>query len=297
MNPYKTKKIPFTGACTALLTPMSGGRIERDAFRALVRWQVDMGIDALCVCGTTGEAATLTPAERRELLCLAKEEAGATPVLMGCGCSDTAQTCENCRAAAALGADALLVITPYCNKGTAEGLLEHFRRVSDAAGDTPVILYNIPSRTGVDLRPSQYIALAECPNICAVKEASPDLGKITRLCGDTPLAVYSGNDDMILPVVSLGGKGVISVLSNIAPAAVGAMTHAALESDFPTAARLAHKYAELIRLLFAETNPAPVKYAASLLELCTPEARLPIGTIGEDLQKAIAAEMTRLKML
>ena len=297
MNTYKIRNAPFSGAATALLTPMREGGVDEDAYRALVCWQMDMGIDALCVCGTTGEAATLSASERRKLLSIAKEEATDLPVLMGCGSADTAQACANCREAVNLGANALLVITPYCNKGTAQGMLEHFKRVSEAAGDTPVILYNVPSRTGVDLTLAQYAELAKLPNIRAVKEASPNLEKITRLCGDTPLTVYSGNDDMVLPVVSVGGSGVISVLSNIAPAAVSAMTHAALASDFPTAARLAHKYAELIRLLFVETNPAPVKYAASLLGLCTTQARLPMGEIGEDLQKAIRAEMTRLGMI
>lgn len=292
------KKTPFTGVATALATPFAGGTVDPDTFCQNVRWQVDMGVDALCVCGTTGEAATLTAAERRRLIEAAKSTAGdRVPVLAGCGSADTKTACALCRDAVASGAGALLVITPYCNKGTANGILEHFKRISEVAGDTPVILYNVPARTGVDLTLTQYRTLAELPNVCAVKEAAPNMAKLTRLCGETPLAVYSGNDDMILPVIALGGAGVISVLSNIAPAAVAAMTHAALENDPETARKLAHKYARLISLLFAETNPAPVKYAMRLLELSSGEMRLPLAEIDEALGEKIKNEMIALKML
>lgn len=298
MDTYILKKTPFSGVATALATPFSGGEVDLDAFRRLVEWQVDMGIDALCVAGTTGESATLTRAERRRLTVCAKDAAnGRVPVIVGCGSADTATACTLCHDAVALGADALLVITPYCNKGTASGIVEHFKRIAEAAGDRPVILYNVPSRTGVDLTLEQYQALSALPNVCAVKEAAANFTKITRLCGETNLAVYSGNDDMILPVVSLGGSGVISVLSNLAPAAVAAMTHAAMDGDFATAQKLAHKYARLIALLFAETNPAPLKYAMQQLELCSGEMRLPLAEIGESLQSDLRAELTKLSML
>lgn len=298
MDTYNYKKLPFSGVATALATPFCDGELDIDAFLRLVDWQVDMGVSALCVAGTTGESATLTRAERKRLLSAAKEHSeGKVPVIAGCGsaCTDTA--CTYCRDAAYLGADALLVITPYCNKGTKSGVIEHFKRVAEAAAGLPVILYNVPSRTGVDLDFSQYCELAKVENICAVKEASPNLTKITRLAGETPLSVYSGNDDMIVPVISVGGRGVISVLSNIAPAACAAMANAALGGDYVTAAKLAQRYAHLIELLFVETNPAPVKYAMQLLELCNGEMRLPMSEVGEDTKKKIKTEMQRLSMI
>lgn len=288
----------FTGAATALATPFSGGEIDLAAFERLVEWQIDMGIDALCVAGTTGEAATLSRGERRRLLGAARAlSAGKVPLIAGCGSADTKAACALTADAVACGADALLAITPYCNKGTADGILEHYRRIADAASGRPVILYNIPSRTGVNLTEAQYAALADIPNIRAVKEASGNMAKLTRLCADGRLAVYSGNDDQILPVTALGGRGVISVLSNLAPAAVSAMAHAAVDGDFDTARHLAYKYARLISLLFAETNPAPLKYAMELLGLSRGELRLPLAEIGDGLKTALREELTALGML
>lgn len=298
MKEHTTNFPLFTGAATALATPFSGGEPDLAAFESHVRWQIDMGIDALCVAGTTGEAATLSRSERRKLLAAAKPlTEGKIPLIAGCGSADTKTACTLCEDAKNLGADALLVITPYCNKGTKQGILEHYRRVAEAADGIPIIVYNVPSRTGVDLTLEQYKALAAIPNIRAVKEASPNMTKVTRLCAETPLAVYSGNDDMTLPVVSLGGSGVISVLSNLAPAAVSAMAHAAADGDFQTARRLAHKYARLVSLLFAETNPAPLKYAMELLGLCAGELRLPLAEVDGTLKEKIRTEMTALSML
>lgn len=297
MDTYKNKKIPFSGAATALVTPFHRGEPDIDAFRRLVQWQAEMGIDALCAIGTTGESHTLSRAERRRLVACARETAPDTPLLVGCGSADTRTACTLTADAAMLGADAVLVVTPYCNKGTESGILEHFKRVADRACGLPVILYNVPSRTGVNLSLTQYAELAKIPNIAAVKEAAPDIAKITRIVGETDLAVYSGNDDMILPTVSVGGRGVISVLSNLAPAAVAVMTRAALDGDRVRAAESAHRYARLISLLFAETNPAPVKYAMELLGLCSGEMRLPMGEIGDDLKAKLRAELTRLEML
>lgn len=288
----------FTGAATALATPFADGEIDLAAFERLVEWQIDMGIDALCVAGTTGEAATLSRGEHRRLLGAARAlSAGKVPLIAGCGSADTKAACALTADAVACGADALLAITPYCNKGTADGILEHYRRIADAASGRPVILYNIPSRTGVNLTEAQYAALADIPNIRAVKEASGNMAKLARLCADGRLAVYSGSDDQILPVAALGGRGVISVLSNLAPAAVSAMAHAAVDSDFDTARHLAYKYARLISLLFAETNPAPLKYAMELLGLSRGELRLPLAEIGDGLKAALREELTALGML
>ncbi len=297
MDTYNSKKVPFTGVATALATPFADGEIDIVAFSRLVEWQTDMGIDALCVAGTTGESATLTRAERKQLISVTKEKAGTKPVIVGCGSASTDTACTYCRDAVYLGADALLVITPYCNKGTYSGVIEHFKRVADAAAGTPIILYNVPSRTGVDLCLEQYTELSKIENICAVKEASANFTKITRLAGESDLALYSGNDDMVLPVISVGGRGVISVLSNIAPAEAAAMARAALNGDFVTSQKLAHRYAHLIELLFAETNPAPVKYAMQLLELASGELRLPMSEIKEETKKKIKAEMQRLSMI
>ena len=288
----------FAGAATALATPFADGEIDLAAFERLVEWQIDMGIDALCVAGTTGEAATLSRGERRRLLGAARAlSAGKVPLIAGCGSADTKAACALTADAVACGADALLAITPYCNKGTADGILEHYRRIADAASGRPVILYNIPSRTGVNLTEAQYAALAGIPNIRAVKEASGSMAKLTRLCADGRLAVYSGNDDQILPIAALGGRGVISVLSNLAPAAVSAMAHAAVDGDFDTARHLAYKYARLISLLFAETNPAPLKYAMELLGLSRGELRLPLAEVGDGLKTALREELTALGML
>ncbi len=298
MDTYNLKSLPFSGVSTALATPFSCGSVDYDSLRRHTQWQIDMGVSALTVAGTTGEAATLSRDERRKITEAVKTEAdGRVPVVVGCGSSDTATAVKLCSEAVSLGADAVLVITPYCNKGTAKGIIEHYKRVADAADGKPVILYNVPSRTGVDLNFEQYKELEKIENVVAVKEAASNLTKITRLAGETQLYVYSGNDDMILPVISVGGKGVISVLSNIAPAATAAMTHAALANDYTVASKYAQTYAYLISLLFAETNPAPLKYAMSLLELCSAEMRLPMGDISDELKVKIKEEMKRLSLL
>lgn len=298
MDTYIYKKMPFLGVATALATPFYSGEVDYISLRALCRWQCDMGVDAICVAGTTGEAATLTREERRSIAAAAKEEIeGRIPLVVGCGSSDTATACALCGEAVAIGADALLVITPYCNKGTDKGLSEHYKRVADAACGKPVILYNVPSRTGVDIGFSKYNELSKIDNIVGVKEASANFTKITRLCADTSLGVYSGNDDMVLPVISVGGKGVISVLSNIVPSAVAAMTGLALEGNFEKAAEIAHKYAALTELLFVETNPAPLKYAMGLMELCSPDMRLPMGEISDNLKQRIKAELVKLELV
>lgn len=299
MKEQHTEETPiFIGAGTALATPFADGELDLAAFGRLIEWQIDMGIDALCVAGTTGEAATLTRGERRRLLDTARSHtADRVPLIAGCGSADTKTACALCADAVACGADALLVITPYCNKGTKMGIIEHYRRVADAAYGRPIILYNIPSRTGVDLSDAQYAALAEIPNIRAVKEAADSTAKLTRLCAARKLTVYSGNDSQILPVAALGGKGVISVLSNLAPAAVSAMTHATIDGDLQTARHLAHKYADLICLLFAETNPAPLKYAMELLGLCRSEVRLPLAEIDDGLKGSLRAALSALDML
>ena len=295
MNTYKFKKEIFSGVSTAIITPFCKENVDYDCFLKLCKMQLEGGINSLCVCGTTGEAATLTAEERRVLVATARKAVdGKIPLVVGCGASDTKVACKYVKEALASGADALLIITPYCNKGTAKGLLEHYKYVADAADGRPIILYNVPSRTGVDLSFAQYSELSKIENIVAVKEATNNMTKITRLCGETPLAVYSGNDDMILPVVSVGGRGVISVLSNLFPEKTVQLCAAALSGDFDTASKLARKYAYLIELLFTETNPAPIKYAMSVLGFCSAEMRLPMGDISDLLKEKIKKEIERL---
>lgn len=298
MNTYNNKKMPFSGVATAIATPFSRGEVDLITMRELCEWQCAMGVDAICVSGTTGEAATLTRSERRSIVASAKEIlSDKIPLIVGCGSSDTSVACSYCREAVMLGADALLVITPYCNKGTKSGIIEHFKAVADAADGRDVILYNVPSRTGVDLSLEQYEELAKIENVCAVKEAAVNMTRITRLCKDGILTVYSGNDDMILPVISAGGMGVVSVLSNLVPAEVASMTRLAIDGDFKSAREIAHRYAYLVELLFAETNPAPLKYAMSQMGLCSGEMRLPMGEISDSLKQKISSEMKKLDLV
>ena len=287
----------FQGSAVAIVTPFRDGAIDFTAFTRLIELQIASGTDAIVVCGTTGESATMTVDERLSVIQFVVERVnGRVPVIAGTGGNCTETVIESSRSAEAIGVDGLLIVTPYYNKTTQAGLVAHYNAVADSV-DLPIIVYNVPSRTGVDLTLSQYKTLAAISGIRAVKEASPNMTKVTRLCAETPLAVYSGNDDMTLPVVSLGGSGVISVLSNLAPAAVSAMARAAADGDFQTARRLAHKYARLVSLLFAETNPAPLKYAMELLGLCAGELRLPLAEVDGALKEKIRAEMTALSML
>lgn len=295
MNTYKFKKEIFCGVATAIVTPFCKGEVDYALFKRLCRFQCDGGVNALCVCGTTGEAATLALSERHRLLTACREEVGEKlPLIAGCGSSDTATAVKYAKDAKEAGADALLVITPYCNKGTAKGLSEHYKRVADAVDDLPVIVYNVPSRTGVDISFSQYNEFSKIENIVAVKEATNNMTKITRLCGETPLTVYSGNDDMILPVISVGGRGVISVLSNLFPKETARYCAAALSGDYVSASKAAQKYAHLVELLFTETNPAPLKFAMSVLGLCSAEMRLPMGDISDGLKEKIKEEIGNL---
>lgn len=288
---------PFNGAATAMATPFCGGKIDIPRFTSALLRQVKAGIDAICVCGTTGEAATLTRKERILLIETAKAHAGACPVIAGVGAADTKTALSLTADAVKSGADVLLVITPFCNKGTARGIFEHYRKIAAAADGRPIILYNVPSRTGVDLTIAEYNRLAAIDGIVAVKEASAEIAKISALCAETPLYVYSGNDEMTLPVISVGGRGVISVLSNLVPEKVAALTKAAAAGELESARALQARYLPLCRLLFAETNPAPLKYALALLGCDSGQLRLPLAPVEEALQKKIASELTALGLL
>ncbi len=274
----KLKPTIFEGAATAIVTPFKNGAMDLQSFGSLIDWQIEKGIDALVIAGTTGEGSTLSHEEHCDLLTFAAERvAGRVPIIAGTGSNDTAYGIELSKHACAVGYDALLVVTPYYNKATPKGLIQNFLATADAT-NKPIILYNVPSRTGVNIPLSVYKELAKHERIVAVKEASGNLSAIAGIfaeCGDA-LDVYSGNDDQIVPIMSLGGKGVISVLSGILPRETHEMCAACLAGDFKTGAAMQLKYLELINTLFCEVNPIPVKAASGLMGLCPGELRLPL---------------------
>lgn len=272
------KKPVFTGACTALVTPFSNGKVDYSMLRKLLHRQMAAGIHAVVLCGTTGEAPTLTDEEKLTIFQQAKEFTGDDcTIIAGTGSNSTQHALTLSRAAEEVGADALLVVSPYYNKATAEGLLAHYTAVAGAV-HIPVIAYNVPGRTGVDIPVEVYAQLAEIPNIAGVKEASSDITKINRIRSVCPgdFSVWSGNDSMIVPVMALGGQGVISVLSNLLPVETQAMAQAALDGDFDTASALQIQLTPLIDLLFSEPNPIPVKAAMELLGLDCGSCRMPL---------------------
>ena len=268
----------FTGVCTALVTPFLEDKINYPLLRQLLRRQIDGGIEAVVIAGTTGESATLTDEEKLELFARAKEYAeGRCKIIAGTGSKSTKHTLELSKAAEEVGVDGLLVVSPYYNKATPEGLYAHYMTVAHGVS-LPVILYNVPSRTGVDIPVSVYQRLCRVPNIVGVKEASSDITKITKImlaCGNR-FSIWSGCDDMITPVLSLGGKGVISVLSNILPQETQAMARAALAGDFDSAASLQVCLQPLVEELFREVNPIPVKEAMKLAGFDCGPCRLPL---------------------
>ena len=269
----------FTGVCPALVTPFhESGGVNYDVFAQLIESQLAAGVDALCVCGTTGESATLTDRERAALIdfCVA-QVGGRVPVIAGTGSNSTAKAAEASLQAQALGADALLVVTPYYNKATQEGLRRHYETVTERV-DLPIILYNVPGRTGLSCTAETYAALARDPRINGVKEASGDFSLITHTLALCPpdFTVWSGNDDQVVPMMALGAKGVVSVACNLVPEVMVRLSHLCLEGDFPTAARLQTAYADLMDALFIEVNPIPVKAAMKLLGMEVGLPRLPL---------------------
>ncbi len=272
------KKTIFRGAATAIVTPMKKGEVDFDALRRLVDFQIENGIDALVAAGTTGESSTLTDEEHVEVIkTVVDRAAGRVPVIAGTGSNDAAYAIKLSQDACRLGADALLLVTPYYNKATQAGLIEMYKAIA-AEVTRPIILYNVPSRTGVNIEPQTYLALADVPNIVAIKEANGNIGKIVETMSlvHDKLDLYSGNDDQIVPLMSLGGQGVISVLSNILPRETSAMCHAFLNGDVVSARAAQFKYHNLIDALFCEVNPIPVKAAMARLGFGDGSIRLPL---------------------
>ena len=286
----------FRGIATALVTPTTPEGIDYDRFGTLIDWQIAQGINALVICGTTGESSTLTDAEHRRAIAYACERVnGRVPVIAGTGSNETDYAVELTKSACADGADAVLVVTPYYNKTTQRGLVTMYNTIADAS-TKPVILYNVPSRTGIGIQPETYVKLAEHPNIAAIKEANSDISKIVEtfyLVGDK-LDIYSGNDDQIVPILSMGGMGCISVLSNVVPAGTVAITDKFFAGDVAGAAQLQCKYMPLIRSLFCESNPIPVKAAMAAMGYCENFLRLPLVPMEEDHYETMIQRMRAL---
>lgn len=280
----------FTGVCTALVTPFIRGEVNYPMLERLLQSQLDAGIRAIVICGTTGESPTLADGEKLEMFKRAKEYVGdRCKIIAGTGSNCTEHAIRLSRAAEAVGADGLLLVSPYYNKATPEGLFAHYSAIAAAVG-IPCILYNVPSRTGVDIPVEVYRKLSRIPNIAGVKEASSDIVKIARILCECPgFPVWSGNDDQIVPVMALGGSGVISVLSNVAPEKTKAMADAALDGDFDTASSLQLRLLPLIRALFSEVNPIPVKAAMKELGFDCGNCRLPLTPMGEENLKKLKA--------
>lgn len=286
----------FSGAGTALVTPFRDNALDLDSFDKLLDRQKAGGVAAIIVCGTTGEAATLSPQEHETLYRRAVgRSAGAMKVIAGIGSNDPRKAMDLALRAEAAGADGLLMVTPYYNKTTQAGLIGHFSYVADRSS-LPIILYNVPTRTGVGIQPETYAALADHPNICGVKEASGDLAAYARakaLCGDR-LTFWSGNDSDTVAMMALGAKGVISVASNLIPREISRLCQLCLESNFSSAAELNGVYAELFHDLFREVNPIPVKTAMELMGLCNAQMRLPLVPMGAANRAILEAELRKL---
>lgn len=289
------KKPLFTGVCTALVTPFTNGAVNYPMLEQLIHRQIAAGIPAIVLCGTTGEASTLSDEEKITII-----QKGVTNadkkccILAGTGSNDTRHAIDLSIAAEESGADGLLIVSPYYNKATPDGLIQHYSAIADAV-DIPIIIYNIPSRTGIDIPIDVYSELSQHPNIIGVKEANPDLSRILSIrtrCPDD-FYIWSGNDDLTVPIMSLGGKGVISVASNISPELVNAMSLAALNGDFSAASALQIKLEPLIRCLFREVNPIPVKEAMKLIGYDCGECRLPLTRASKTTWDALQYLLTK----
>ena len=294
------KKAVFKGAATALVTPMyEDGRVNYDRLESLVDEQITGGIDALVICGTTGEKSTLRYDEHVKVIeVAAKACSGRVPIIAGTGSNDTVYSVELCHDAELAGADAFLMVAPYYNKTSQAGLIAHYHYIADRV-NRPVILYNVPSRTGVAIQPETYQEIAKHQNIVAVKEANGDLSSVAKtryLCGEE-LAVYSGNDDQIVPILSLGGLGIISVLSNLIPGKVHEMCAEYFAGNTEKAAKMQIQYTGLINALFSDVNPIPVKEAMNLLGMKVGPCRLPLYPMNEKTIENLKAKLTECGLL
>ena len=290
----------FEGCATALITPMlPDGKVDFPRLEQLVDTQIKDGIDALVICGTTGEKSTLRYDEHLKVIEVAAKTCNKrVPIIAGTGSNDTVYSVELCRDAEALGADALLMVTPYYNKTSQRGLVNHYNYIADRV-TKPIILYNVPSRTGVNIAPQTYKELAKHERIVATKEASGDISQIAEikyLCGDD-LDIYSGNDDQTVPVLSLGGIGVISVASNIIPSEMSKLCHEYLNGNTTVAREMQNKYLGLLKALFYDVNPIPVKTAMNLMGMNVGECRPPLFPMDEKTTEALKQKLIECNLL
>lgn len=299
--PTPTIDEQLTGAFTALITPFRNGAIDERVLRELVEFQIGSGIDGLVPCGTTGESATMTEREHAFVIeTVIDQAAGRVPVIAGTGTNDTRVTIERTRHALHAGATAALVVVPYYNKPTQEGLIAHYSAIADSV-DLPLVLYNVPGRTGITMTAQTTIALSQIPTIAAIKEAAGNLDLVTEIVDQTrdDFVVLSGDDSLTLPMISVGARGVISVLSNILPAEVTELARMANAGDFPEARRAHLRLFDVMRAMFTGNNPTAVKTAAELLGLCSSEVRLPLTRLNESqfriVERAVQPWMTSVQ--
>ncbi len=288
-----TNKPIFRGAATALITPFTETGVDYETFGRLIDWQIEQGIDALVIAGTSGEGSTLSDEEHREVLKFCIEKiAGRVPAIAGTGSNDTAYAVSLTKYASELNYDGMLVVTPYYNKATQKGLVEMYKTIADASS-APIVVYNVPSRTGVSIAPSTYAELAKHPLITTIKEANSDISKIVEtfsLVGDK-MHIMSGNDDQVIPIMSMGGLGVISVLSNLMPKETSLMCKKMLEGDVKGAAAMQCKYMPLIKALFSEVNPIPVKAAMAAMGFGKNIVRLPLTPMEKEHEEKLLLAM------
>ena len=294
------KKTVFTGSGVAIVTPMQeDGSVHYEKLGELLDWQISEGTDAIIIAGTTGESPVLNHEEHCKVVdYTVKKVNHRVPVIAGTGSNHTDYALELSKEAEVSGADALLMVTPYYNKTSQRGLIEHYTYVADRV-NTPIILYNVPSRTGVNILPETYQALSKHPNIVAAKEANGNIASVAHtlaLCGDD-LDIYSGNDDQIVPLMSLGGKGVISVLSNVLPKETHEMAAACLKGDFKTAAQMQLRYFDLVSALFMDVSPIPVKDAMNQMGLAVGSCRLPLVPLSEAAHEKLASVLRQYQLI
>ena len=293
------KKRIFTGCATALVTPLDENGVNFDAYGRLIDWQIEEGVDALVVAATTGEGSTLSDVEHKAVVRYAVERVnGRVPVIAGTGSNDTAYGIQLTQQACEDGVDGVLVVTPYYNKCTQNGLVKMYNEYADASS-VPLIIYNVPSRTGVNIQPATYAELAEHENIVAIKEANNDIASITETMSlvQGKLDLYSGNDDQIVPLLSVGGIGVISVLSNVAPRATHDMVAKFMEGDVAGAAELQLKYRDLVKWLFCEVNPIPVKAAVEAMGFCENYLRSPLYPMEDANREKLLESMRNVGLI
>ena len=293
-----SKQTIFTGSGVAIVTPMKAdGSVNYEKYRELIEWQIESGTDAIIACGTTGESSTLTHEEHIGVMRAAVEQAaGRIPVISGTGSNDTAYCIELSQEAEKLGADALLLVTPYYNKTSQRGLVAHYTAVAEAV-NLPILLYNVPSRTGVDIKPETVAALSKHPNIVAVKEANGNISSAAQVAALCDIDIYSGNDDQIVPLLSLGGKGVISVMANVEPRRTHDIVAKWMAGDVEGSRALQLELLELASAMFMDVNPIPVKEAMNLMGLDVGECRLPLYGMDDAAKSKLASVLRKYRLM